>query len=149
MGAIWDEAVGKPRRPRGHVSSLEERQVTAAVQLARRGMPGKAMQRLSGAPVAEPTPEIVAAMRSKFPPRPAHQHSSSRPPAPPANEVSVEDVIGAVKSFPRGAAPGPTGLRPDFLKQIVGDGGDVLPGAHLLTSLVNLLADGRGSIAMG
>ena len=146
--ALWDEAVGKPRRPRGHVSSLEERQVTAVVQLARRGMPGKAMQRLSGAPVAKPTPEIVAAMRSKFPPRPAHQHSSSRPPAPPANEVSVEDVIGAVKSFPRGAAPGPTGLRSDFLKQIVGDGGDVLPGAHLLTSLVNLLADGRAPAAL-
>ncbi|CAK8989954.1 Uncharacterized protein SCF082_LOCUS2056 [Durusdinium trenchii] len=141
--ALWDEAVGKPRRPRGHISSLEERQVTAAVQLACRGMPGKAMQRLSGAPVAEPIPEIVAAMRNKFPPRPTHQHSSSRPPAPPANEVSVEDVIGAEKPFLRGAAPGPTGLRPDFLKQIVGDGGDVLPGAHLLTSLINLFADGR------
>ena len=37
----------------------------------------------------------------------------------PANDISYDDVVKAVRSFPRGVAPGPTGMRPDFLKQIV------------------------------
>ena len=100
------------------------------------------MQRLSGAPLAEPSPAVLAAMRSKFPGRPPHQATSSRPAAPPANEAGVEDVVRAIRSFPRGAAPGPTGLRPDLLQQLV-SGSEERPAAHLLTQLVNLLADGQ------
>lgn len=140
---LWDEAV-RGRQHKGPSSAdPEQQQVEAAVQLARRGLPGKALQRLSGGKVAEPTPAVVGAMRSKFPPRPPHQAASARPPPPPANEAAAEDVLRAVRSFPRGAAPGPSGLRPDFLQQLVGGGGDERPAVQLLTSLVNLLSDGR------
>ena len=141
---LWDEAV-RGCQHKGPSSALdpEQQQVEAAMQLARRGLPGKALQRLSGAKVAEPTPAVVGAMRSKFPPRPPHQATSARPPPPPANEAAAEDVLRAVRSFPRGAAPGPSGLRPDFLQQVVGGGGDERPAVHLLTSLMNMLSDGR------
>ena len=56
--------------------------------------------------------------------------------------ASSEDVVRAIRSFPRGAAPGPTGLRPDLLQQLV-SGSEERPAAHLLTQLVNLLADGQ------
>lgn len=143
---LWDEVVGGRRHRQlgtDHGSDPAQRQRAAATQLARRGLPGKAMQRLSGVPVAEPSPAVVAAIRSKFPSRPPHQATSSRPAAPPANEASAEDVVRAIRSFPRGAAPGPTGLRPDLLQQLIGSGGDEKPAAHMLTNLVNLLADGQ------
>eukprot|EP00435_Cladocopium_sp_Y103_P011842 s3316_g3.t1 len=142
--ALWDEVVAG-RRHRGldspETRDPEQRQGEAAIQLARRGLPGKAVQRLSGAPPAEPTPAVIAAMKSKFPGRPPHQATSSRPAAPPSNEASVEDVVKAIRSFPRGAAPGPTGLRPDLLEQLVGSGSEERPAVHLLTHLVNLLAE--------
>lgn len=108
----------------------ELRHTETAAQLARRGLPGKTIQRLTGAPVADPTPAVVAAMRAKFPGRPPHQATSSRSPAPPANEVS------------RGAAPGPSGLQPGFLQQLVGRGAEEGRALPLITALGNLLADG-------
>lgn len=103
-------------------------------------MPGKAVQRVAKAPLAAPSEATIAAMQAKFPARPPHQLGSSRQLAPPANELTCEDVVRAIRSFPQGAAPGPSGLRPDFLKQVVGEG-DEQYGAQLLTSLVNFLAD--------
>ena len=139
--SLWDEAVrhagGRPTRMR----TDEEKQQAArlvAEQYARRGMPGKAVQRLAGPPVAAPTAATIAAMQAKFPPRPPHQQDSRRPAAPAANELSCTDVLQAVRSFPRGAAPGPTGMRPDFLKQVV-DTGTEQYGAQVLTDLVTLL----------
>ena len=80
-------------------------------------------------------------MQAKFPVRPAHQAITQRAAAPPANDISCDDVVKAVRSFPRGAAPGPSGMRPDFLKQLV-DAGDEQHGAQVLIDLVNLLDDG-------
>lgn len=101
-------------------------------------MPGKAVQQLSGAAVAAPTRAIIAAMQAKFPPPPPQQSGSFRPAAPPAKELSCAEVLRAVRSFPRGAALGPTGMRPDTLKQIV-DTVDEQYGAQALSDLVNLL----------
>ena len=39
-------------------------------------------------------------------------------------KADVNDFIREVKSFPTGAGPGPTGLRPQFLKELVGEDGD-------------------------
>ena len=86
-------------------------------------------------------------MQAKFPARPAHQATAQRAAAPPANDISCDDVVKAARSFPRGAAPGPSGMRPDFLKQLV-DAGDEQYGAQVLTDLVNLLADARAPIAL-
>ena len=48
----------------------------------------------------------------------------------------------SIHSFSRGAAPGPSGHRPDFYKQIIGENGD-RPGCAIMTGLCNLVADGR------
>ena len=82
-------------------------------------------------------------MRAKFVSPPPSQAASSRIQAPAANELFDSDVLKAVRGFRRGAAPGPSGLRPDLLRQLAGEGDDVTPFAHALTSLVNLLADGQ------
>ena len=82
-------------------------------------------------------------MRAKFLDPPASQAASSRLPAPAANELSDDDVLKAVRGFRRGAAAGPSGLRPDLLQQLVGCGDEASPFVHAFTGLVNLLADGQ------
>lgn len=80
--------------------------------------------------------------------RPPHQATSSRPPAPPANEVSADDVAKVFRSFPCGAAPGPNGLQPGFLQQLVGRGGEEGRALPLIAALVNFLADGGASAGL-
>ena len=41
-----------------------------------------------------------------------------------------------------GAGPGPSGMRPDHLRRLVGNKGQK-PGAAVVTELCNVLADGR------
>ena len=48
-----------PKTCLGILPQRELRQTEAAVQLARRGLPGKTIQRLTGAPVADPPPAVV------------------------------------------------------------------------------------------
>ena len=50
--------------------------------------------------------------------------------------VSVEEVIKAIRSFPNGSAGGPDGLRPQHLKDMVGQTGG---GHDLLTALATFL----------
>ena len=84
--------------------------------MAERGLPGKAVRHASSEGRAQDTPEVEAIIRAKFPSAPAHQARSSRLPAPPSNEFGVELVAKAILGFSRGAAPGPSGHRPEFYK---------------------------------
>ena len=147
--ALWDEACSKIRKRKGGKGKSNEdeasRRQAIAIELSRRGMPSKAMQRLIGPGLAKESKEIDKIMRAKFVEPPSHQQGSSRVVPPEANMISEQAVVDAVKSFPRGAGAGPTGMRPDFVKQIVGEGTEEKPGTALLTSLVNLLADGKAS----
>ena len=81
-------------------------------------------------------------MRSKFILPPDHQRTSQRVPAPQANEVSEEAVVKAIRSFHTGVAAGPSGQRPDFYKQLIGENGDQ-PAVLLFSGLSNLLASGQ------
>eukprot|EP00973_Karenia_brevis_P067863 9441436-Karenia_brevis.AAC.1 len=81
-------------------------------------MPAKAVSRLVSPGLAPDTDEILAIMESKFPPPPPSQHLSRRPQPPPANELTEESVVRAILSFARGAGAGPSGTRPDFLRQL-------------------------------
>ena len=64
-----------------------------------------------------PRPALDSEMRAK--------HPQSDPPLvpttprPPPIEVSTEDVVGALRSFPTGSAPGPTCLCANHLKEAV------------------------------
>ena len=113
------------------------------VSLARRGLPGKAVQHAASLGLAPDTPEVEAIMRAKFVQAPPRQRESARLPAPPANELTEADVAAAIISFKRGVEPGPAGQRPDLDRQIIGEKGD-RPGCAILAGICNLLADGRG-----
>ncbi len=132
------------RRKRASGSAEEEREKRQeeAVDLARRGFPKKALQRLAGPGVALDTPQVEAKMRSKFVAAPADQAASRRPPPQPANELTPELVGRALAGFKRGAGPGASGMRPDHLLRLVGKRGQK-PGAGVVTELFNLVADGR------
>ena len=103
----------------------------------------KALQSLTSAGLAKPSNDVLVEMRAK------HQVSSittlPTDPPPPAVQVSKEGVFRALKSFPIGLAPGPSGLRANHLKQAV-----FCPfpdrANHTLTCvtrLVNLLCGGK------
>lgn len=76
--------------------------------IAMRGLPAKAADGLVSSGLALDTAEVEAIMRSKFTEPPPSPVSSSRPPAPLANELLEEGVAKAILSFPRGGGPGPT-----------------------------------------
>ena len=109
---------------------------------AEHGAPGKAVDRLISPGLAPDTPAVEAKMRSKFIDPPSGQASSRRPAAPSATILSNEEIAKAIRSFQWGAGAGPSGCRPDFLRQIIGSKAD-RPGLRLVTELCNLLADGR------
>ncbi|CAE8604691.1 unnamed protein product, partial [Polarella glacialis] len=113
-----------------------------AIAYARQGMPGKAVSRLVDPPLAPDTPEVEQIMRSKFITPPASQMTSHRPLPPPANALSEADVGKAILSFQRGLGSGPSGTRPDFLRQVIAEKADK-PGLALITRFCNLLADGQ------
>ena len=88
--------------------------------------PGRALSRLEGPPLAPDIPEMGTIMRSKFVPPPEHQASRDRPQMPPANVLSEAAIAKTILSFQKGLGAGPSGLRPDLLKQIIGLKGDRL-----------------------
>ena len=144
--ALWDEATrgGRPgRRPRrGDAEDAD----AAAQRL--QGLPGQAVQRLCSEGLAPDTAYTEGIMRSKFPAAPAQQHASRRLPAADANELGEEQVLAALRSFKKGVAARPSGLRPDFLRQLACDGPDARACTIVLTGLVNLLAGGGALVEL-
>ena len=81
-------------------------------------------------------------MRSKFPPPSATLAASRRAKAPPSNVLTEEGIANAAAGFAQGAGVGPSGMRADFIRQVIGKKGNKL-GITTITALCNLLADGR------
>ncbi|CAE8723859.1 unnamed protein product, partial [Polarella glacialis] len=140
---LWDD---RPSNRQSKASQpptedhLARRRQETAIAYARQGMPGKAVSRLVDPPLAPDTPEVEQIMRSKFITPPASQMTSHRPLPPPANALCEADVGKAILSFQRGLGSGPSGARPDFLRQVIGEKADK-PGLALITRFCNLLAD--------
>ena len=96
--------------------------------------------------IAEHSPATLESLRQKHP----ESHTDcSISPAPDAELFSLnfteEDVKRAIISFPAGSAGGPDGLRPQYLKDLIGpstkEGGAIL--LRALTSLVTLILKGK------
>ena len=121
------------------------RQQRVVVHLASQGLPAKAVNRLTSLGLAPDTPAIERLLRSKFPPPPPHQAVFVLPAAPPANELTDENLLRSIRSFQRGAGPGPSGLRPDLLKQLLDlpTSVDTLP---IMVAFANLLANGEAPL---
>ena len=122
--------------------SLRRSNASRARRAAEDGQYKKALQSLTSMGLAPPSPEVFNEMLAK--------HPQSDPPRisdmpPPAVYISPEDVINALKLFPTGSAPGPSGLRANHLKEAVFCSSP--HHSHLalqsLTSFVNLLCAGK------
>ena len=91
--------------------------------------------------------ETLSALRSKHPA--PYPNSLMPPPFPPDQlqglQVSCEEVVGAIKSFPCVSAGGPDGLRPQHLKDMVctSAGGGVSHLLRALTAFINLVLKGK------
>jgi len=92
---------------------------------------------------AEATQETLTKLEAKHPPAP-----SDRQPAPDPNQftalqVTAEQVMKAVRSFPAGSSGGPDGIRPQHLLDLLTcrEGGQELLG--VITQFVNSLLDGK------
>src|SRR6218665_3062094 len=58
-------------------------------------------------------------------------------------QVTVEEVLEAVRTFPSGSAGGPDDFRPGHLLELVGSGDGALPLAEAVTDFTNLLLRGE------
>ena len=142
---LWNELhdFKRPKTAKSVPAEVElQRRQQATMALAEHGAPRKAVNRLSGPGLAPHSDTITAKMKSKFVPPPDNQAASWRPPPPPANVLTPELVAKSIRSFDTGVGAGPSGCRPDFLKQIVGAKED-RDGLHPVTDMANLLANGQ------
>lgn len=117
--AVKDKMTGKQKKkPRKfHPETLRKSNARRARKAVEDGQYRKAIQALTSGGLASVTPEVLVEMMAK------HPHSSPPPISPdpttaPPN-ISEQDVFKALKSFPTGSAPGPSGLRANHLKEAV------------------------------
>ena len=114
--------------------------------LLRDNLLAKACSSLKNEPPAEVTASVIEEMTNKHP-DPRLEDISGRADLRPisaaaAQVVDIEAVSDAVYSFARGSSGGPSGLKPQHLKDAF------VPGwrdevARQLTTVVNVLAQGR------
>ena len=136
--SLWDSRPSPP--PLGQHEMSDGGRRDFATALAREGLDKKACAALLSSGLAPETAETVQELKALHPiqPPPAAVQLSDLPPPP---EIAVETVARALKSFPAGSAPGPSGLRPQHLLEACPPGSE-----HgfldQLTAVVNLLARG-------
>ena len=97
--------------------------------------------------IADITDETISSLREKHP----GPHPESHIPSPPQPEefvplpaITEEEVASAIRSFPRGSAGGPDGIRPQHLLDLTSAsaelGGKIL--LRALTAFTNLILQG-------
>ena len=87
------------------------------------GRVGKAIAALVSPGIAADTPKVEKKLGDKFPRREIPVTVSARALPQPAG-AEIDDFIRELKKFKSGTGAGPTGLRPQFLKELVGEAGD-------------------------
>ncbi len=104
---------------------------------------GQAAKALSSQGVALPTSSTLNALKEKHPQdRPAPPSEAAPPALTPAASFSSDDVLKALRSFPRGSAAGPSGLRPQHLLDGVREPSQRVA-LEALTDALNTLVSGR------
>ena len=136
-----------PRRRR-QASEVDEAAALAGRQsrcsaLAAEGELSRACAALTSPALLEADGDTVTKLRDKHP---------QAPPARPQHNVpdmSVEQVVNAVRSFRRGSAAGPTGLRGDRLRALFSSAGHADEVAAHLTAVVHTLVRDEPPSALG
>ena len=142
---LWEElAEQRPQRSAtaGGERSLAARQ-SRCCSLAAEGELARACAALTEPAPVPASLEALAELRDKHPAAAAPDLAALGPARPAlVPEFDAEAVIKAVRSFHRASAPGPSGLRPDHVREALATphGDEVI--AHLV-SLSNLLARGE------
>ena len=150
-GQLWDEAVntnklrGRGRRKTAQQEpSQEEKNVKRATRLAQEGQYTRAMQSLLSGGMAENTRDTVREMKAKHP---AGRHATNLQPEPSTPQMifSQRQVVKEIKSFRKGTAPGPSGLRAEHLKVSIKSAppNRTDKATEAITKLVNTMAGGR------
>ena len=116
---LWLEAKN-PKKPRGRkpkepeASTQESKNATRALRFISEGQYSRAAQSMMSAGIAPPTPKNIREMRDKHPQ--AEIPDLSPPPDTQSLQLTSSQVHKSIKSFKRGSAPGPSGLRAEHLK---------------------------------
>ena len=140
---LWEELRARPMATRSTADSTTATQHSRCCALAAEGELSRACADLTE-PARLPPSQATFEQLSAHHPQSAMPDVSRLGPARPAAvpELSSEAVIGALKTFPRASAPGPSGLRADHIKETLATAhGDEVT-AHLV-SLCQLLAKGE------
>ena len=118
--SLWEDATAnqskltRSQRKSQNSSQSSNSNAKRAERFARLGQYSKAIQALDSLGVAEDTDATFDALKSKHPHRPPPTLPPQPCPEPPA--FSPEAVQSAVRSFFTDTAPGPSGLKANFLK---------------------------------
>ena len=138
-----------PRQAKGRPETREwgdTQRRARAVELAKEGLLGKACASLVAEPPVQVNEEVLNQMRSKHPPSRTGEGIRCRGLREVCSSMAVkvmeDSVLKAIRSFPKGSAPGPSGLRPQHLKDALAPGwADEV--VRELTKLVNKMAQGE------
>ena len=114
-----------------------------AEKLARSGQYGRAIQALSSLGLAEDNDEVFAALSAKHPQGPTPTLSSDD--LPDSISFSDDAISSAVSSFNADTAPGPSGFKANYLKDLLSTPNPNQRRRFLrsLTNLVNSLNSGK------
>ena len=146
-GELWEAPTGPRRRRAGSGDEDADRlaRQSRCLRLAGEGEMSRACAALVSPPLLDDTAEIATKLRAKHPQAPPAM-PAMLPLGPPSQtsvpDLSVQDVLAAVKSFPRGSAGGPTGLRGDHLREALNTAHGDEVAAHL-TQVVQILLRGQ------
>ena len=163
-GPLWEEALASAR-PQGQGPNTRGRTAAAAVteatckrlrRLVGEGAPARAMQTLLSDGVHDAAdPAVQQRLRELHPGAPplASGDGGALGMAallvPDVSEAWLASVLDAVRTFPNGSAPGPSGLRPSALQDLLcrtRRSGDLLPA---LATFVQACVNGRLPDALG
>ena len=130
-------------RRKASSSSTGSANVRRAKRAVDAGRYRKALLSLSAEGLASPSPETLQEMQGKPPSAPPPPPMAS--PSPPPVQVTDDEVLRALRSFPSDSAPGPSLLSASHLKEAVfcrsaGRGSRAL---QAIAATVNLLSTGK------
>ena len=121
---LWDEAVkatrSEPKKRAAQTPDLsqEELNTRRASSLAQQGQFTRALQSLCSAGLAQHNRAALNEMQAKHPPA-AQPSTFQQQSDTPQMLFSTAQVVKAIKSFRKGSAPGPSGLRAEHLKATI------------------------------
>ena len=140
--ALWEELRAGPQRTAAILPSEQARHARCK-RFAAEGDLSRACTALIDPPPLPASEDTLAELLSKHPQSaPPDLEALGAPRAAAVPEFSAENTARAIRSFRQGSAPGPSGLRPDHLREALLTAHADEVAAHL-ASLCHLLARGE------